>query len=196
MTIETVLNQLSASLTGAQQPNRSVVTTTDLTQVYDHALPRLRRVVAGMGIQVADAADILQDVYLVAMQRAQQCQGPDHITRWLIRVTVNRCLLSMRRKGRRRRGIAALARKHSAANRPTGLPESESVRREETDAVRLALATLDVSLKVPLVLKYFCDCNATEIGRILELNSSTVRSRLREGRMILANSLIVKGLGP
>ena len=180
----------------AQQPNRSAVTTTDLTQVYDHALPRLRRVVAGMGIQAADAADILQDVYLVAMQRTQQHQGTEHATRWLIRVTVNRCLLSMRRKGRRRRGIVALARKNVAAKRPTASPDSELLRLEGIDAVRLVLTQLDVSLKVPLVLKYFCECNATEIGQMLELNPSTVRSRLREGRMILANSLIVKGLGP
>lgn len=172
------------------------MTQIDPTQAYEHALPRLRRVVAGMGIQAADAADILQDVYLVAVQRAQRCRGTEHSVRWLTRVTVNRCLLSMRRKKQRRRGILALARQHLAARRAPPLPASELLRGEQTDAVRLVLTDLDASLRIPLVLKYFCDCSATEIGQILELNPSTVRSRLREGRMTLANSLIVKGHGP
>ena len=190
------LNQLSASLTVEPHPARSVLTTKDFNGIYGQALPRLRRVIAGMGIQAVDAGDILQEVYLAAMRRSEPWQGREHVRRWLVRVTINLCRLSTRRKRQRRRSIVTLARKHLATKHATSLPECDLLRLEEIDAVRFALTHLDESLKIPLVLKYFCELNATEIGLVLQVNSSTIRSRLREGRMVLAKSLMAKGVSP
>jgi DNA-directed RNA polymerase specialized sigma24 family protein len=62
--------------------------------------------------------------------------------------------------------------------------------------VRETLQKLDGSLLGPLVLRYFCDLNSTEIGQILELKQSTVRSRLREARLVLARQLMRRGVEP
>ncbi len=64
------------------------------------------------------------------------------------------------------------------------------------DRVRLGLLTLDDSHLAPLLLRYFCDLDAAEIGMVLELKPSTVRSRLREARLKLADELLKKGLEP
>ena len=67
---------------------------------------------------------------------------------------------------------------------------------EELEIVRESLQKLDDSLLGPVVLRYFCDFNSKEVGEILGLNPSTVRSRLREARMILAKRLLERGVEP
>jgi DNA-directed RNA polymerase specialized sigma24 family protein len=49
---------------------------------------------------------------------------------------------------------------------------------------------------VPLVLKYYCGLNATEIAEILELKPGTVRKRLCDGRITLAKVLLQRGIKP
>ncbi len=62
--------------------------------------------------------------------------------------------------------------------------------------MRKMLQELDGSLLSVMVLRYFNGMNSNEIGEVLSLNASTVRSRLRQGRMILAKGLIERGVGP
>ena len=70
----------------------------DLAAAFPDALPRLKRVVAGMGFGPADADDILQDVFLEASRRPGEYRGREQAQRWFLRVTVNRCLLEYRRR--------------------------------------------------------------------------------------------------
>jgi RNA polymerase sigma factor (sigma-70 family) len=67
---------------------------------------------------------------------------------------------------------------------------------EELEIVRQSLQKLDNSLLAPMVLRYFCDMNSKEVGEILALSPSTVRSRLREARIVLAKSLLERGVEP
>ena len=67
---------------------------------------------------------------------------------------------------------------------------------EELEIVRESLQKLDDSLLGPMVLQYFCDLNSKEVGEILALSPSTVRSRLREARMILAKGILERGVEP
>ena len=67
---------------------------------------------------------------------------------------------------------------------------------EELEIARESLRELDDSLLGPMVLGYFCDLNSKEVGKILALSPSTVRSRQREARMILARRLVERGVEP
>jgi len=67
---------------------------------------------------------------------------------------------------------------------------------EELEIVRRTMAQLDPSLLEILVLRYFADLDATQIGEIQGLNASTVRSRLRQARLILARKLSQRGMEP
>lgn len=167
------------------------------TRTFEVALPRLRRVVAGLGFASSDAEDILQDVFLEASQRPGQYRGAAAAERWLIRVVVNRCLLEYRRRRRFRRAggeilEAARTRQRNIARETAADP----ARAEEIDRMRDALRELDGSLAAPLVLRYFCEYNATQIGEILELPPATVRSRLRTARLSLAEWLRGEGIEP
>ena len=59
-----------------------------------------------------------------------------------------------------------------------------------------ALTELSETLLVPLLLRYFCDMNSTEIGDILKVTPSTVRSRLQDARLSIARALIKRGFVP
>lgn len=158
---------------------------------------RLRRIAAGMGMDRADAEDVLQDVSVQVLRHEGAFEDESHMMRWLIRTTVNQCLTEHRR--RFRHGAARILRRHpEAADDWAGSPDvGERVSlSEELEVVRRTLLELDESLLPVLVLRYFCDFTSREIAEIMKWNASTVRGRLREARMILAGKLLQRGVEP
>jgi len=75
-------------------------------------------------------------------------------------------------------------------------PDKYAIRTEEIEAMRQCLYKMSESLKVPMVMEYFCGLNSNEIGEILKLKPGTVRKRLCKGRIILAETLLQKGIKP
>jgi len=61
----------------------------------------LGRVAVGMGLGSDDGQDILQDIYVEALKGTPEFQEAEQVKRWLIRVTINRCILEFRRRKRR-----------------------------------------------------------------------------------------------
>ena len=147
-----------------------------------------------MGLRAEEGEDILQDVYLEAIRRPPKHRSTEEVRRWLIRVTINRCLLVFRRKGRyKRAAVNVLQQWTEMKNAPLG-PDKQAIRVEEIEAMRHCLSEMNESLRAPLAMKYFCDLNSNEIGEILELKPGTVRKRLCKGRIILAETLLRKGI--
>ena len=156
----------------------------------------LKRVIAGMGMDGADGEDILQDVFIEATQRPGEYRGADEAARWLVRVTMTCCLQEFRKRRRFERAAREIAQSRDLASARDGEPESSLMRAEELDAVRTELRAMDEDHLAPLVLRYFCGMNSNEVGEALQLNASTVRSRLREARLALARRLMEKGVSP
>ena len=168
----------------------------NLMEVFLAELGRLRRIIAGMGLNAADGEDVLQDVSIRALKRPGKCRTKEDGVRWLIKVTVNRCLMEHRRqRSFRRRACEILKRQPDAKTASKGTDEKVIVA-EELEIVRESLRELDESLLAPMVLRYFCDLNSSRVGEILALSPSTVRSRLKEARMILAKRLLERGVEP
>jgi RNA polymerase sigma-70 factor (ECF subfamily) len=167
-----------------------------LFETYIAELDRLRRIAAGMGLGAADAEDALQDVSVKALRHGRKCKSREEAVRWLTKVTVNRCLMHHRRRKRfSRSAVEIIKRRTENAVEPAGT-DDKAIAAEELEIVRQTLSELDDSLLTTMVLRYFCGLNSTEIGQILELSASAVRSRLREGRMILAKKLMERGIEP
>jgi RNA polymerase sigma factor (sigma-70 family) len=151
--------------------------------------PQLRRIIAGMGLGAADAEDILQEVSIEALRRDQPFGQDGEATRWITRITINRCLLEYRKRQRFVRNAAlAVQRREAPVSRADGLVQ-DAIQREEIEAMRKALPELDGTLLVPVVLQYFCGMTSDEIGKVLGISGPAVRTRVREARMILAKRL-------
>ncbi len=163
-------------------------------EIVQSELGRLKRIAAGMGLNGADAEDVVQDVSVQALKHLAKCRTRQGAVRWLIKVTVNRCLTEHRRRRSFRKHARDILRQRSrAVANPSGA-EQKVAGAEELEIVRQALRQLDGRLLAPIVLTYFCDLGSQEVGRVLDMKASTVRSRLREGRMILARRLIQRGI--
>ncbi len=147
-----------------------------------------------MGIPRDRVEDVLQDVYLVSWQKAPRNLENAALHRWLFRVTANRCNLEHRRKRRWRAVWAGVARVLPVASDQRGAEKAAS-DGEERRLIQSTLDALPPLLRSVLVLRYFSEFNATEIGAILELPASTVRGHLRRGRRLLASNLRRMGLG-
>jgi len=159
-------------------------------------LGRLKRIVAGLGLSAQDGEDVLQDVSIQALKQSGKYQSREDSVRWLIKVTVNRCLMEHRRRRSFRRRACEILKRRSESKTNSNRTDEKVIDAEELEIVRESLQELDDSMLWPMVLRYFCDLNSKEVGEILGLNPSTVRSRLREARMILAKRLLERGVEP
>jgi len=166
----------------------------NLVDIFLRELGRLKRIVAGMGLSATDGEDVLQDVAMQALRQPGRCRTEEQSIRWLIKVAVNRCLTEHRRRRCFRRGAYKILKRRSEAKSHTIRTDEKVIVAEELEMVRESLQELDDYLLAPMVLRYFCDLNSKEVGGILSLSPSTVRSRLREARMILAKRLLERGI--
>ena len=170
---------------------------TSIVGLFLRERERLRRIAAGMGMSRSDADDVLQDVSIRAIRYDGPLDDEAGMRRWLIRTTVNHCLTEHRRRSRQSAERTAKGRADIAGPRShrSGIPESVG-RTEERQIVQDALRQLDPARLSVMVLRYFCDLSSAEIAEITEQNASTVRSQIREARLILAGKLLQRGVEP
>lgn len=117
----------------------------------------------------SDAQDVMQEVFLKYIQEEKTFEDKEHLKAWLIRVTIN-----------------------TAKNLVTSAWHQRTAQLEEADAVVVeikekssvyyAMLELPEKYRDILHLFYYEDYSIEEISRILEMNESTVKSRLRRGR--------------
>lgn len=180
-----------ADLTAGQRSSKS-----GLVDIFLAQQSRLRRIAAGMGLDPADVEDVLQDVSIKALKGPAHFQSNEQSVRWLIRVTLNRCLTEHRRRRTFKRHTGEILKMRRQGDAASGPTAEKAVQAEEVEIVREGLKKLDETLLGPLVLRYFCRLNSNEIAKLLDLPASTVRGRLRDARMILAKRLQRRGLEP
>ena len=164
--------------------------------IFIAELGRLKRIIAGMGLRASDAEDVLQDVAIQTLRRAGKYQSREDSIRWLIKVTVNRCLMEHRRRRTFCRRATEILKRQAETKADSTAVDKKVIVAEELEIIRESLQELDETLLTPMALRYFCELNSREVGEILGLSPSTVRSRLREARMILAKSLVERGIEP
>lgn len=180
-----------ANRAGSGRPSES-----GLADLFLAEVGRLRRIVAGMGLGVSDGEDVLQDVFVQVLRQPAEHRVREKAVRWLTKVTVNRCLTEYRNRRRFRRHACEILERRQQTEVHSTTAAAEAIAAEELDIVRNSLQELDDSLLMPLVLRYFCGLNSKEVGEILDLSPSTLRSRLRDARLILAKRLVQRGVEP
>jgi RNA polymerase sigma-70 factor (ECF subfamily) len=174
----------------AVQMDTDTALPTPLMDVFLKELPLLKCIIAGMGFGRRDAEDIIQDVSVQVLKHQQENMPRPSAMAWLKRVTVNKCISEYRRRERFQRRVPTMLRHQQAMDSSVLGPDGEMMQKEQTDMLRQALENLDDSLLMPLALRFFCDHNSSEIAEILHIKASSVRSRLRKARMILADTLM------
>jgi RNA polymerase sigma-70 factor (ECF subfamily) len=133
----------------------------------------------------ADAEEAVQDAYLRAWRFRDSLSSVPSIRPWLYRVVVNSCYSKLRREiphRDHRAGDAPLGHVPEASGGPEALAE----RGETAETVLGALQQLPMSLRVPVVLRYYADLSEKDIALAIGRRQGTVKSRLHEARRRLA----------
>ena len=191
------VNEINSDFTAqADQTAGERSSESNFVDIFLAELGCLKRIVAGLGLSVQDDEDVLQDVSIQALKQSGKYRTREDDVRWLIKVTVNRCLMEHRRRRSFSRHAQEILRRRAETKTHSSRADEKAIIAEELEIVRENLQKLDDSLLGPVVLRYFCDLNSNEVGEILGLKPSTVRSRLREARMILAKRLLGRGVEP
>ena len=133
----------------------------------------------------ADAEEAVQDAFLRAWRFRDSLTSVPSIKPWLYRVVVNSCYSKLRQEiphRDRRDGDGPLADLASAT-------ATRGRRRalEMAETVLAALQRLPVSLRVPVVLRYYADLSERDIALAIGRRQGTVKSRLHEARRRLAD---------
>ncbi len=124
----------------------------------------------------ADAEDILQEVFMKYLSGKYHFKNPEHEKAWFIRVTQNKALNSLKRKGR----------KNISLDDINGFAYEKN--NDSADILKKVIA-LPEKYKSTVILYYYDDYSVEQISEILKTSKSAVKMRLKRAREILKSEL-------
>jgi RNA polymerase sigma-70 factor (ECF subfamily) len=137
-----------------------------------------------------EAEDAVQDAWVAAWRSLRSFRGDSAASTWLYRVVSNAALALARR---RRPTVLVDPTDETlgwlTAGRDCDTPEGQAVRREEAVLVQRAIATLEPSQRVPLVLRELEGLSYEEIADVLDVTVPALQSRLHRARVALLTRL-------
>jgi len=146
---------------------------------------QLLRVASSIVKDKALAEDRVQEAFIKAYYSIDQLLDSGNPFPWLVRILVNQCHSSMRRK----------VQEVAVASLPEGSVESAEdafLCSSQWASIRLAIADLPDHYRLPIVLFHFEGLTIREISETLRLSPQTVKTRLCRGRDRLKAALFVQ----
>lgn len=146
-----------------------------IERLYDCYAAMLYRLALSVLKNCEDAEDAVQSVFEKYVMHPHLFLSAEHEKAWLVRVTMNQCKDTLRRREIRR-----------------AVPLEEAVQVgvwDEHSDVLDSLEKLPEEYRIPLILYYFEQWQVGEIARALRLGVSAVKMRLKRGRELLKNAL-------
>lgn len=121
-----------------------------------------------------EAQDVVQDTYLAGRSRYDRLRDPGAFDAWVIRIAINRCM-DRHRRAVRSGPLAPIHIQRPASDRDPGLRE--------------LIEGLPARERTVLVLHYGHGYRLDEIGRLLDLSHTNVRSIIARARQRLLRAL-------
>ena len=121
-----------------------------------------------------EAEDVVHDTYLAGRSRYARLRDPNAFEAWLIRIAINRCM-DRHRRGSRVFPLRPTHEGRSASNRDLGLRE--------------LIERLPARERTILVLHYGHGYGLQEIGQILDLSHTNVRTIIARARQVLLRAM-------
>jgi RNA polymerase sigma factor (sigma-70 family) len=139
--------------------------------------------------------DILQQVFLQLFLSLAIVRTGDSLKPWLLRVARNRCLDDFRQQRRRAICLSALEDDGDAFQQLVDMPDSRPLPDEEAEyrdiqqRLQQAIAALPQKFRAVVFLHYSAQLSFPEIGRILDVPTSTAKSRFQRAKLLLRANL-------
>jgi RNA polymerase sigma-70 factor (ECF subfamily) len=142
-----------------------------------------------------DAEDILQETFTKAYRHIGNFDGRAEISTWLYRIATNEALMHLRRKRPQTISIENPDDSSQAEQEPVqildwrNLPEEELMSVEARAHMDAAIQNLPSSLRVVFVLRDIQGLSTREVGEVLDLSETAVKTRLSRARLRLRADL-------
>ena len=141
-----------------------------------------------------DAEEVLQDVFVTVYRKIEGFEGKSSFSSWLYRVTVNSCLMKLRKKKQDRSVLmedTVTRDEHSLLLRTTEDQNTDqaALRRQVSDALESAIRKLPDEYRPVFILRDIDGLTSREVGKILGLSVPAVKSRLHRSRLMLRRRL-------
>ncbi len=133
----------------------------------------------------ADAEDIAQEAFVVAIERLDRCRDPDRFSGWLLEIVRTRALNAFNRRARRGASDTGVEELGGDAGTHGTPPGDSSLRRRLLEA----LATLSVPQREVVLLHDLEGWTHAEIAAALDLSEVNCRQYLFTARRALRREL-------
>lgn len=139
----------------------------------------------------ADAEDATQDACVKAFQALGQLQDGARFAGWLMRITVNTCLDTLRARSDKQSlaDFASTVRVFPRLGQPQFTPATLASRSEHSALLRAAVGRLPEDQRLAVMLHYAEEMSYEQIAGYLDVPPSTVQGRLRRAKQELKRLL-------
>jgi RNA polymerase sigma-70 factor (ECF subfamily) len=147
--------------------------------IYRHA--------RGMGLDHDTSLDLVQDAFVKAFDRLEDCRDGANYRSWLFRICRNLCLDELR-------NVRRLSIPMSAMDDAQDIEDPRPGTDDLTLTLRAALEKLPQALREALLLKHDAGYTYEEIAELTEASPSAVKMRVHRARESLRAFLSEQGL--
>ena len=155
-------------------------------ELYELYFDNAMRLAIGILRNEHTANDIVQISFLRAYDYRRSYNDRKPFSFWFNRILVNEC---NRYLSKNKRNDAVYTEDAAAKEQST----DDVYRFERYELLYKALQELSDDMRIPLLLKYINGYKEAEIAEVLNLKSSTVKSRLYEGRKKVKSIMLTNG---
>lgn len=137
------------------------------------------------------AEDATSEVFLKLQRSIENYDGSIPFPRWLLRVTGNHCIDTLRRQRRGREVIVEVEDRAAVIEAPSAQPSplGAVMSKEERAQVRDAIASLPDNYRLPLTLRYYSELSYEEIAEQLDLQRNHVAALIFRAKQQLRRRL-------
>ena len=158
-----------------------------LVSTYETSVYRLALRMCG---NTHDAEEVAQEAFVAAWKGLPSFRGESKFSSWLYQLTTNAAIDFLRRE-KRHRGATPIEDEVDLA--APGTPQQAAEESEVRQALQQALDALSPEHRQIFLLRQMRQLSYEEIGRLLGLESGTVKSRLSRAKKQLREILTKKG---
>jgi RNA polymerase sigma-70 factor (ECF subfamily) len=145
----------------------------------------------------ADAEEIVQDVYMIALNKIDRFEERSTLSTWLYRITVNAALMKLRGQRNNRSNIpiegytALLGEDENVlrSNEEVRAPDETLMTKEFYEKIRDSVETLPEIYQSVFFLRDVQGYSIKETSRILHTTPAAIKSRLHRSRFFLRERL-------
>ncbi|MFE8694747.1 sigma-70 family RNA polymerase sigma factor [Cytobacillus sp. FJAT-53684] len=125
--------------------------------------------------------EITQEVFLTAYQKLDQFRGDSSIKTWLFQIAINKSKDYLKSWHYRYMSMNQFFQERGTVKSV----EAELIDKQRNQELAEAIMSLPVKYREIIILYYYYDLDSNEISNLLNMNVSTVRTRLTRGRDLI-----------